>query len=58
MAFLQGVIRTVAMKSRGFTLLAVGAILFMPVDASTQTAARVYRIGVLYTSTADHAPAE
>ena len=50
MAFLQGVIRTVAMKSRGFTLLAVGAILLMPVDASTQTAARVYRIGVLYTS--------
>jgi len=50
MVFLQGVMRTVAIKSRGLTLLAVGAILLMPLDASTQTAPRVYRIGVLYTS--------
>ncbi len=47
MLFLQGFMRTVAMKSRGFILLAIAAILLIPVDASAQTSSKVYRIGIL-----------
>ena len=53
MLFLQGVIRTVAMKSRGCSLLAVAAILLMPLDPSAETAAKVYRIGCLDTTPPD-----
>ena len=51
MLFQEGVVGSIAVKRRGFILLAVAACtLLLSLDASTQTAARVYRIGALYTS--------
>jgi putative ABC transport system substrate-binding protein len=55
MLSLQGVIRSGVMKSHGLRIMlaiAVG-ILLMPLDASAQPSAKVYRIGVLETSPPD-----
>jgi len=49
MLSLQGIVRRLAMKSSELRILlaVAGAILLMPLDASAQPAAKVYRIGVL-----------
>jgi putative tryptophan/tyrosine transport system substrate-binding protein len=52
MLSLQGVIRSGVMKSYGLRIMlaAAAGILLMPLDASAQPSAKVYRIGVLETS--------
>jgi putative ABC transport system substrate-binding protein len=52
MLSLQGVIRSGVMKSHGLRIMLATAagILLMPLDASAQPSAKVYRIGVLETS--------